>query len=46
MATDGDFHMATDMLAHLQQLPRDAELLALEAGCEFCRGVGVSDAWP
>jgi hypothetical protein len=26
-----------DMLAALQTLPRDAELLAFEAGCEFSR---------
>jgi hypothetical protein len=26
-----------DLLAHLRQLPRDAELLALEGGCEeYC----------
>jgi hypothetical protein len=25
-----------ELLAELQRLPRDAELLAFEAGCEFC----------
>jgi hypothetical protein len=35
-----------DLLTALQALPRDAELLAFGASCDFCWGVGViADAW-
>jgi hypothetical protein len=34
-----------DMLTALQTLPRDAELLAFEAGCEFSPGESGSTPW-
>jgi hypothetical protein len=32
-----------ELLAELQHLPRDLEVLAFEAGCGFSSGVGVSN---